>query len=95
MATRNDDGLVGAQPPLHASTEFSPSSPDTTKDVDTGLKSEGSSLYDVKASAPLAPAEDVGRSAGRAILEGLGIWKKSNKIEDLDAVCSSIPPSLL
>jgi hypothetical protein len=87
------DDLIGAQPVLHASTDFS-SSPDLDLDdkkkhSDDQLrsKSETSSLYDVKSAQPLAPAGTVTRSAGRAILEGLGL-KKRSKDEDLDAIAT-------
>lgn len=50
-----------------------------------GEKSDTSSLYDVSAAGPLAPAGEKPRSAGREILEAVGIYKKSKPF-DLDAV---------
>ncbi|GAA5850520.1 hypothetical protein JCM8547_001901 [Rhodosporidiobolus lusitaniae] len=86
------DDIVGAQPVLHATTDFSPSSssPDLDKkgDVSAGSKSETSSLYDVKAAPPLADAEAVAPSVGRWLLEHLGLKKKETNIRDLDAIAT-------
>ncbi|GAA5850519.1 hypothetical protein JCM8547_001900 [Rhodosporidiobolus lusitaniae] len=79
------DDLIGAQPVLHASTDFS-SSPDLD-DKKAANKSETSSLYDVKAAPPLADAGAVAPSAGQWFLETFNMRKKS-KIRDLDAIAT-------
>ncbi|GAA5850490.1 hypothetical protein JCM8547_001891 [Rhodosporidiobolus lusitaniae] len=86
-----NDGIVGAPPVLHATTDFSPSSssPDLDKKgASEGSKSETSSLYDVRAAAPLADAEAVAPSVGRWLLEHLGLRKKEANIRDLNAIAT-------
>ncbi|BGP16411.1 hypothetical protein JCM10213v2_004413 [Rhodosporidiobolus nylandii] len=87
--------ILPTQPVLHSSADYrtgdlsaSPSSPDLD-DKKFGAevsKSEGSSLYDVRAAPPLAPNDAVAPSAGQALLEFLRL-RKREKV-DLDAIAT-------
>ncbi|GAA6038191.1 hypothetical protein JCM8097_005786 [Rhodosporidiobolus ruineniae] len=86
------DGVLAPQPPLHSSAEYSQdnsalSSPDLDDHKLDSSKSDTASLYDVTAYPPLAAADDVAPSPGRALLEFLHLRKRS-KVYDLDAIAT-------
>ncbi|GAA5983611.1 hypothetical protein JCM11641_007299 [Rhodosporidiobolus odoratus] len=85
--------VLPTQPALHSSADHRPGElpqtdyQDWKKLSSEGSKSEASSLYDVNAAGPLAPKEQIGRSAGQALLEFLRL-RKRDRTFDLDAVAT-------